>query len=96
MECPVCNAKCKAHGKDRKGNQRYQCRQCRKTFQEASQKPLGNMYLSIDKAEQVLRMLLEGNSVSSVERITDVHHGTISNFWCWQARSAKRSWAVSL
>jgi hypothetical protein len=35
------------------------------------------MYLSIEKAEQVLRMLLEGNSVSSVERITDVHHGTI-------------------
>jgi transposase-like protein/IS1 family transposase len=77
MECPDCNAKCKAHGKDRKGNQRYQCRQCRKTFQEAHRKPLGNMYLSIEKAEQVLKMLLEGNSVSSVERITDVHHGTI-------------------
>jgi hypothetical protein len=40
-------------------------------------KPLGNMYLSIGNAEQVLRMLLEGNSVSSVERITDVHQGTI-------------------
>jgi hypothetical protein len=23
MNCPDCNAKCKAHGKDRKGNQRY-------------------------------------------------------------------------
>lgn len=77
MNCPECNAKSKAHGKDRKGNQRYQCRQYGKTFQEAHRKPLGNMYLSIEKAEQVLRMLLEGNSVSSVERITDVHHGTI-------------------
>lgn len=35
------------------------------------------MYLSIEKAEMVLRLLLEGNSVSSVERITDVHHTTI-------------------
>jgi IS1 family transposase len=35
------------------------------------------MYLSVEKAEQILRMLLEGSSVSSVERITDVHHGTI-------------------
>jgi IS1 family transposase len=35
------------------------------------------MYLPIEKAEMVLRMLLEGNSVSSVERITEVHHTTI-------------------
>lgn len=35
------------------------------------------MYLPLDKAEMVLRLLLEGNSVSSVERVTDVHHGTI-------------------
>jgi IS1 family transposase len=35
------------------------------------------MYLSIEKAELVLKMLLEGNSVSSVGRMTGVHHGTI-------------------
>jgi IS1 family transposase len=35
------------------------------------------MYLPLQKAELVLRLLLEGNSVSSVERITGVHHGTI-------------------
>jgi IS1 family transposase len=35
------------------------------------------MYLSIEKAEMVLRLLLEGNSVSSVERVTGTHHGTI-------------------
>ena len=35
------------------------------------------MYLPIEKAELVLRLLLEGNSVSSVERITEVHHTTI-------------------
>lgn len=35
------------------------------------------MYLPMEKAEMVLRLLLEGNSVSSVERVTEVHHTTI-------------------
>lgn len=35
------------------------------------------MYLPIEKAEMVIRLLLEGNSISSVERLTDVHHVTI-------------------
>jgi hypothetical protein len=35
------------------------------------------MYLPIEKAEMILSLLLEGNSVSSIERITGVHHGTI-------------------
>jgi len=35
------------------------------------------MYLPIEKAEMVLRLLLEGNSISSVERATEVHHTTI-------------------
>jgi IS1 family transposase len=35
------------------------------------------MYLPVEKAEMVLRLLLEGNSVSSVERVTEVHHTTI-------------------
>jgi IS1 family transposase len=38
---------------------------------------LDGMYLPIEKAEMVLRMLLEGNSVSSVVRLTDVHQKTI-------------------
>lgn len=35
------------------------------------------MYLPIEKAELVLQLLLEGNSVSTVERVTGIHHGTI-------------------
>jgi len=35
------------------------------------------MYLPIEKAELVLKLLLEGNSVSTVERVTEVHHTTI-------------------
>ena len=31
----------------------------------------------MDKAELVLKLLLEGNSISSAELITGGHHGTI-------------------
>ncbi|MGI8745652.1 MAG: IS1 family transposase [Bryobacteraceae bacterium] len=33
--------------------------------------------MPVEKAEMVLRLLLEGNSVSSAERITNIHHTTI-------------------
>jgi transposase-like protein len=77
VSCHNCRTECKRHGPDRKGNQRFKCRQCSKTFLEPKEKPLDGMYLPIRKAEMVLRLLLEGSSVSSVERITEVHHGTI-------------------
>jgi hypothetical protein len=35
------------------------------------------MYLPMEKAEMVLQLLLEGSSVSTIERVTGVHHGTI-------------------
>jgi len=35
------------------------------------------MYLPVEKAELVLKLLLEGNSVSSVVRLTDIHQKTI-------------------
>ena len=35
------------------------------------------MYLSVERAERVLKLLLEGNSVSSIVRLTDVHQKTI-------------------
>jgi transposase-like protein/IS1 family transposase len=77
VTCHNCRIECKRHGRDRKGNQRFQCRQCSKTFLEPQEKPLDGMYLPVEKAEMVLRLLLEGNSVSSTERLTDVHHTTI-------------------
>jgi len=35
------------------------------------------MYLSPEKATQILGMVVEGCSVSTVERLTGAHHGTI-------------------
>jgi transposase-like protein/IS1 family transposase len=77
MTCPNCRIECKRSGKHRNGLQRFKCLQCKKTFTEARKDALEGMYLPMDKAELVLSMLIEGNSVSSVERITGIHHSTI-------------------
>jgi IS1 family transposase len=76
VTCHNCRADCRRFGK-RKGRQRYQCCRCRKLFIEPRNKTLDGMNLPVEKAEAVLRLLLEGNSVSSVERFTEVHHTTI-------------------
>jgi IS1 family transposase/transposase-like protein len=76
VTCHNCRSECRKFGK-RQNRQRYQCNQCRKVFTDARDNTLDGMYLPIEKAEIVLKLLLEGNSVSTVERITEVHHTTI-------------------
>ena len=77
MTCHNCQIKAKKFGKDRYGNQRYRCNQCRKTFQQERDKPLGNMYLPEQKALLVLQLLVEGNSIRSIERVTGIEKKTI-------------------
>jgi len=77
MTCHNCRTACKRFGKHRNGLQRFRCNQCRKTYTENHQRPLDEMRLPLDKAENVLRLLLEGMSVRSVERVTSVHRDTI-------------------
>jgi transposase-like protein/IS1 family transposase len=77
MTCHNCQLKAVKIGKDRKGNQRYRCNKCRKTFQELRERLLGKMNVSEDKALLILQMLVEGNSIRSVSRITGVHQVTI-------------------
>jgi len=77
MTCHNCRTECKRRGKDRKGHQRYQCRQCRKFFQEPREKPLEGMYTPLDKAEHILSLLVEGCSINTIERVAGVHHTTI-------------------
>ncbi len=44
MTCHNCRIECKRKGRDRKGNQRYQCRQCSKFFLEPREDHLDGMY----------------------------------------------------
>jgi len=66
----------KRHGKDRKGNQRFRCKDCGTTFAETAPKPLGNMRIDPAKAELALSLLLEGMSIRATERITKLHRDT--------------------
>ena len=79
MTCHNCKIGAKKFGKDRKGNQRYKCKQCRRTFQELKESVLGEMRISLDKAEMVLKLMLEGMSIRSIQRITGVHQETVLN-----------------
>ncbi len=77
MTCHNCQTECKKFGNDRKGTQRYRCRQCAKTFSEERQSLLGRMRLADEKAIPCLQLLVEGTSIRSIERITGVHRDTV-------------------
>ena len=64
------------HGKDRNGNQRWRCKPCKRTFGEPRER-LADHLVPMDKVLICLKMLLEGCSVRSIERITGVHRDTI-------------------
>jgi transposase-like protein/IS1 family transposase len=77
MTCHNCNTRCKKFGRDRKGFQRFRCRQCAKTFTEPHNGHMAGMYLSSEKAASIIALLVEGISVRSIERITGTHRDTI-------------------
>lgn len=77
MLCPDCQNEARRFGKDRYGNQRYQCEVCRKTFSDRPAKALGPMRLDVKKAEACLQLMLEGMSVRAIMRVTKVNRNTI-------------------
>jgi transposase-like protein/IS1 family transposase len=80
MTCHNCSSLCKKFGKfGPKKIQRWRCKQCKKTFSEAQDKPLDDMRISLDRAEMCLKLLLEGMSIRSVQRVTGLHQETILN-----------------
>ena len=77
MNCPACQSEARRFGKDRKGNQRFQCTACKKLFADAPVRPLGDMRIEMDKAVACLKLLMEGMSVRSIMRFTGVDRTTI-------------------
>jgi len=69
----------KKNGRDAKGNQRFKCLDCDKTFIDRSGRILGNSRLPEDRAVLCLKMLLEGMSISAVSRLTGTDKNTIIN-----------------
>lgn len=77
MVCDDCNVNCQKFGKHRNGLRRFRCSNCKKTYTEAHTRTLDTMYISPDRAALVLRLLVEGNSVRSTERISGIDRNTI-------------------
>lgn len=77
MLCPKCQAECRKFGKNRNGSQRFRCDGCQKTYTDAKTRPVDRRCVDQAKMILALRMLLEGNSVRSVERLTGLHRDTI-------------------
>ena len=71
--CPQCNGLTRKFGKDKFNQQRYHCNPCNKTFIVDKKE----MRLEKSKAILCLKLLVEGNSIRSTERITTVHRDTI-------------------
>lgn len=77
MICPDCDLACRRFGKHRNGLQRFRCPECGKTYTEEHEKPLGSMTVPMEKAVIALKLLVEGSSIRTIERITELHRDTI-------------------
>ena len=77
MTCTDCQVDCQRFGKHRNGLRRFRCPNCKKTYTEAHTRTLDTMYISQDRAALALQLLVEGNSIRSTERITDLDRNTI-------------------
>jgi transposase-like protein/IS1 family transposase len=78
MIAPACtHPLVKKHGHDRRGNPRFRCKLCGKTWVEVQPKPLGEMRITTEDAKLALRLLVEGMSIRATERTTGLHRDTI-------------------
>ena len=77
MNCQECNAMMKKFGKNRNGSQRYRCNECKVTCTDEVTRPVDKRRVPMEKMILALRMLLEGNSVRSVERLLGVGRDAI-------------------
>jgi transposase-like protein/IS1 family transposase len=77
MTCEECETTCQRFGKHRNGLRRFRCPLCKKTYTEAHKAALAGSYLSQDRIVLALRLLIEGNSIRSTERITNLDRNTI-------------------
>ncbi len=74
----VCaHAQAKQFGRDRKGNQRFRCLLCGKTWTVRAPKPLGTMRVPEADAKLALRLLTEGMSIRATERTTGINRNTL-------------------
>jgi transposase-like protein/IS1 family transposase len=77
MTCEKCETTCQRFGKHRNGLRRFRCPLCKKTYTEAHEPALAGSYIPQDRIVLALRLPIEGNSIRSIERITNLDRNTI-------------------
>jgi transposase-like protein len=75
MLCPICSRTARRFGRNRNGTQRWHCPECNRTFTVGDGRD--NRRVPEERTILCLRMLLEGNSIRSTERLTGTHRDTI-------------------
>ncbi len=76
MQCPNCDGEnVKKCGRGRRGQQRWQCLDCRKKWSDA--RALGNSRTSLKEAALALNMLLEGVSIRATSRLSGLDKNTV-------------------
>jgi len=81
MNCNYCGCKCIKKGKVR-GSQRYQCKQCGKTQQEAYSKPR----ISEEKQDWVKKLTCEGCGIRSIGRLLQISKTSVQRIIKTQVR----------
>ena len=78
MTCHNCRVICKKAGKRSDGLQRYRCSQCGKTFSDRKQFGMfGHKQIDEQRGLIALKLLVEGCSIRTAERMTGLHRDTI-------------------
>jgi len=80
MTCHFCKSTAKKFGKyGLKKIQRYRCLECGKTFSDEQENVLDGMYTDLEKATQVINLLVEGVGINAAARIAKVNKRTVLN-----------------
>jgi transposase-like protein/IS1 family transposase len=78
INCPKCSNAAKRFGYHRNGLRRFRCLSCKKTFTEPHKSAfVVEDYLHDPKGQMAIRMLVEGCSVRTVERLTGIRRDSI-------------------
>jgi transposase-like protein/IS1 family transposase len=97
MVISACNhEQTKKFGKDKRGNQRYRCLVCGKIMIDRSNRPLGDMRIPKDKAVMALRMMLEGSSLRTINRLTGLNLHTIASLLLLVGERCQRFWKAKM
>ncbi len=93
-ECPdfrvIGNGNIIRSGKDKNGRQKYKCTTCKKYFIETKNTPFYRKHLKEDEIILLCKLMVEKNSIRSMERITGHHRDTIGNLISDLAKHAKK------